>query len=35
VAAHCELVVGDLAGVIAVLHQKRRPISWKPPGEAG
>ena len=29
------VLVGDLAAVVAVIHQKRRPINWKPPGGAG
>ncbi len=29
------IVGGDLAAVVAVIHQRRKPISWNPPGGAG
>jgi len=29
------LVVGELAAVIAVLHQRRKPVDWKPRTGAG
>jgi plasmid stabilization system protein ParE len=29
------IVGGDLAAVVAVIHQRRKPINWNPPGEAG
>ncbi len=29
------VVVGDLAAIVAVIHQRRKPISWNPPGGAG
>jgi hypothetical protein len=28
------VLVGDLAAVVAVLHQKRQPIDWRPRGGA-
>ncbi len=29
------VVGGDLAAVVAVIHQRRKPINWNPPGGAG
>ena len=29
------IVSGDLAAIVAVLHQSRRPVNWKSPSEAG
>jgi plasmid stabilization system protein ParE len=29
------IVGGDLAAVVAVIHQRRKPINWNPAGEAG
>jgi plasmid stabilization system protein ParE len=29
------IVGGNLAAIVAVLHQRRRPVDWKSRGEAG